>query len=71
MIIMGAGILLELQHQPSGGRQPEIAKTPLRAIRISDELWGAVAGAATENGETVSDVIRRALNEYVADQDSV
>jgi hypothetical protein len=39
--------------------------TPLRAIRIPDELWTAAHAAADEDGEYLSDVIRRALTRYV------
>ncbi len=36
-----------------------------RAVRVPDELWQASKGRAAERGETVSDVIRRALRRYV------
>jgi hypothetical protein len=39
-------------------------RTPTRAIRISDELWQAAQARAAENGEYVTDVIRRALERY-------
>lgn len=38
--------------------------TPLRAVRINEELWRSAAAKASERGETLSDVIRRALEEY-------
>lgn len=41
-------------------------KTPARAVRIEDDLWRAAQEKAAERGETVSDVIRRALRRYVA-----
>jgi hypothetical protein len=34
-------------------------------VRVTDELWQAAKERASENGETVSDVIRRALVAYV------
>lgn len=40
-------------------------KTPLRNIRIDDELWDAAKATAEKNGETVTQVIRRALSAYV------
>lgn len=40
--------------------------TTIRAVRVPDELWGAAAACAEQNGETVSDVIRRALEAYAA-----
>ncbi|GMA26175.1 hypothetical protein GCM10025864_39340 [Luteimicrobium album] len=39
--------------------------TALRNVRIPDEVWEPAKVAAAENGETVSDVVRRALVEYV------
>lgn len=39
--------------------------TPLRNVRVSDEVWQPARERAAENGETVSDVVRRALVEYV------
>lgn len=42
-----------------------MATTPIRNIRIDDELWTAAAAAAADQGERISDVIRRALADYV------
>lgn len=44
------------------------AKMPLRAIRVPDELWRAAQSKAAEKGESVSDVLRRALERYVKTQ---
>ena len=41
--------------------------TARRTVRIDDELWEAAARKADEGGKTVSDVIRGALETYVAD----
>lgn len=41
------------------------AGNPARAVRVEDELWHAAQARAAERGETVSDVIRRALERYV------
>lgn len=38
---------------------------PARAVRVEDELWQAAKVKARENGETVSDVLRRCLETYV------
>lgn len=46
---------------------PDQPKTPLRAIRIEDELWERAKAAAHNRGETVTDAIRRALREYVTE----
>lgn len=37
----------------------------IRSFRIDDELWLEAVRVATEQGETVSDVIREALTRYV------
>jgi predicted DNA-binding protein len=47
---------------------PNQPKTPLRSFRISDELYEAAQARAAEEGETVSDVVRRALEEYVGEK---
>lgn len=54
--------------QPSGTiiAVPNQPKTPRRTFRISDELYEAAQAKAEVNGETVSDVVRRALEGYVA-----
>lgn len=39
--------------------------TPARSIRVPDALWEAAQAAAEENGESVSDVVRKALEAYV------
>lgn len=38
---------------------------PARAVRVEDTLWQAAQAKAADRGETVSDVIRRALERYV------
>lgn len=44
---------------------PNQPKTPIRAIRVSDELWQAAQAVAAERGEDVSTVVRAALTRYV------
>lgn len=39
--------------------------TPHRAVRVDDELWDAAKAKAEERGESLSDVIREALRQYV------
>jgi hypothetical protein len=38
---------------------------PARSVRVEDGLWQAAKKKAAEQGETVSDVIVRALRKYV------
>jgi predicted DNA binding CopG/RHH family protein len=40
-------------------------ENPARAVRVSDSLWTAAKKKAAERGETVSDIIRKALERYV------
>lgn len=39
--------------------------TPRRSIRISEALWQEAQTKAAERGETVTDVVVRALERYV------
>lgn len=45
---------------------PDKPKTPIRAVRVPDDLWVRAQRVASERRETVTDVIRRALEAYVA-----
>jgi purine-nucleoside phosphorylase len=42
-----------------------MTKTPLRAFRIADDLYEKAKAKAAERGETLTDVIRKALERYV------
>lgn len=44
---------------------PNQPKTPTRAVRIPDELWRAAQAKAADRDETVTDVVRRALERYI------
>lgn len=39
-------------------------KTPLRNVRVPDELWDAARQRAEAEGRHVSDVVREALRKY-------
>ena len=45
---------------------PDAPKTPIRGIRIPDELWHAAQEHAAADGVTVSEVVRTMLAEWVA-----
>lgn len=49
------------------GRVPNQPKTPRRSVRIPDEVWQAAKEKAKRRGETVTDVILRALKRYIRD----
>lgn len=42
-----------------------MGSTPRRTIRMSDEEWDAGHAKARENGETLTDVLRRLLGGYL------
>jgi len=44
-------------------------KTPIRNIRISDEIWDDIVLLAHKNDQTASDVVRHALFTYIHPQD--
>lgn len=55
---------------PSSSNVPDVpsAGTPRHSVRVPDETWVPAAQKAARRGETMSDVIRAALEEYVADE---
>lgn len=46
---------------------PNQPKTPKRSVRVPDDLWQAVKIKARDRGETVTEVIIRALTRYLRD----
>jgi len=44
---------------------PSMANTPLRAIRVPDEVWQAAREKAEREGTTVTAVVLAALQRYV------
>lgn len=50
---------------PSVPSVPNQPATPNRTIRVSDEIWQAAMRVAHDRGETVTEVIVRALVRYV------
>lgn len=47
------------------GCVPNQPKTPMRSFRIPDDVYRAAQEKAAAKGESVSDVVRRALERYV------
>lgn len=43
---------------------PNKPKTPVRNFRIPEEIYGPARDRAAERGETVTDVVKRALVRY-------
>lgn len=46
---------------------PNQPKTPKHGVRVPDDLWRAVKAKARDRGETITDVIIRALKRYLRD----
>jgi predicted DNA binding CopG/RHH family protein len=47
---------------------PNAPKTPIRTLRVSDELWSAVQAKAAEQGITVTSVIIDALEKFIYEE---
>ncbi|MEI3845311.1 MULTISPECIES: hypothetical protein [unclassified Microbacterium] len=47
-----------------------MSETPVRRIRIDNELWTAAQQTAANEHSNVSEVIRRALIAYIKEQQS-
>jgi len=50
-------------HSADMAARPAIG--PRRTIRVPDPLWDAAMKKAERRGETISDVVRRALEHYL------
>ena len=50
-----------------GDPVPNQPKTPTHTVRVEEELWQAALRKAHERGETLTDVIVRALKAYLRD----
>jgi predicted transcriptional regulator len=44
---------------------PKQPKTPVRGIRVPDDLWNAARAKASARSDSLSQVIREALRKYV------
>lgn len=44
---------------------PNQPKTTAKTVRVPEPLWEAARAKAGERDETISDVVRRALSNYV------
>jgi hypothetical protein len=44
---------------------PNQPATPARSVRVGVDLWNAAKARAAARGETVTDVVVRALRDYV------
>lgn len=60
--------MIACTHTPGSPSMPRPAtgKTPVRNIRIGDEIWEQVQRLADMDGTTMTDVVKAALTEYIA-----
>lgn len=49
------------------GAVPNQPKTPTHSVRVPQDLWDAVRAKAKRQGETITDVIVRALVHHLRD----
>lgn len=47
----------------------KLTHTPPRSVRVPDDLWDSAKEEAALRGETVTDVVNRALRAYVSRRD--
>jgi hypothetical protein len=58
-------------HHRRAQRRRRVSKgTTHRTVRIEDTLWDAAKTAANERGDNLSDIIRKALQQYVDQHDT-
>lgn len=55
----------ERRVKPSTQKDPH-ARTPVRSLRISDDVWTPAVERANEDGVSTGEVIRRALIKYLS-----
>ena len=48
---------------------PNQPKTPHRSVRVPDKVWDKAKQKATRQGETMSELIRRLLEDYASRKD--
>lgn len=53
------------------GSVPNKPKTPLRNVRVDDQLWVDAQKVAAEQDTNVSEVIRQALLVYILEHDTI
>jgi hypothetical protein len=58
-------LVVQKFRQKSQPWSRSMAETTPRAVRIPDDLWEAALAKTQLEGETVSEVVRRALERYV------
>jgi hypothetical protein len=55
------------RENPTPTLRRATGETPVRHIRVADDVWLAAATKAFDRGETISGVVNRMIREYVAD----
>lgn len=52
------------------GSMPNAPRTPIRTIRIADEVWIPAQAKAKREGRNVSEVVREFLTDYAGEDES-
>lgn len=52
------------------GMTPNQPKTPIRSVRVPDEKWFPGMAYAHADGETMTDVILRAIDDHIAQHEA-
>lgn len=47
-----------------------MSKTPLRSIRVDEDLWNQAQSAAKDRGDNLSAIIRDALRAYIEESET-
>ena len=51
-------------------KTPNQGKTPVRSVRVRDEKWFVGMAYANNDGETMTDVILRAIDDHIAQHEA-
>lgn len=52
-----------------GMARPKTGQTPIKNLRVPQDLWDAVKMKAAERGETITQVVVRAFHRYLREKD--
>lgn len=48
---------------------PRGSRKKAKSVKVADSLWNAVKAKAEKRGETITDVVVRKFEEYLAEED--
>lgn len=65
-MVLVCGYTRETATREAGPAVPEPTHTPIRNVRVDAQTWETAKAVAAARGETLSEVIRTALDHYIA-----